>query len=283
MSKVILITANSFSGLLFLNCIIKAQVPIKEIIIVSSVRGNLWEKLQRSIRLLRKRSKSFLFYKFFIENVLFKLIAIDGKNLLSMKQISKQYGVSFVKVNDVNDNNFISKFENFKNSDEIVLSTYGSQIFGSQIVRQINNFWNIHGSYLPFFKGAAPYFWMLIIDEYPRGVTLHHIVEDLDAGKTIKQIIVDPADSDSLLFYHAKCVLAATRMFISVYYGKYTNKCGNWKDNNDYCNSGVNSQKYGLPSTKDVKNFRKEGKSFFCWSDFHRIVQQYLKEVNDIS
>ena len=44
-------------------------------------------------------------------------------------------------------------------------------------------FINIHPSYLPFYKGANPYYHMLINNEKQGGVSIHQVTQDIDGGK----------------------------------------------------------------------------------------------------
>lgn len=52
-----------------------------------------------------------------------------------------------------------------------------------------NNVVNIHTSYLPWNRGADPNLWS-ILEETPRGVTLHYMNEELDGGAVIAQQLV---------------------------------------------------------------------------------------------
>lgn len=54
-----------------------------------------------------------------------------------------------------------------------------------------NNVVNIHNSYLPWNRGADPNIWS-IIDDTPRGVTLHYIDSQLDHGDIIAQTLLSP-------------------------------------------------------------------------------------------
>ncbi len=46
---------------------------------------------------------------------------------------------------------------------------------------------NMHGSYLPNYRGAAPLNWQIICGEKKGGVTLHKVNEKIDAGEIICQ------------------------------------------------------------------------------------------------
>lgn len=61
-----------------------------------------------------------------------------------------------------------------------------------------NNAVNIHTSYLPWNRGADPNIWS-ILEETPRGVTLHYMNSELDKGDIIaQQLIADDVESETL-------------------------------------------------------------------------------------
>lgn len=286
MPKVTLISNNTFSGILFLNYLVRHDITIEKIYVISSLRGRFLPKLKKGIALVKAKSNCFLLYKFFIENFFFRLLCMDGVYLLSEHEISKKYNIPIEFISDVNAPHFISQFTKSKHSEDLVLSAYGSQIFCADLVTAVNNFWNIHGSYLPFFRGAAPYFWMLFKDDYPRGVTLHQVITQLDAGENICQKIVEPDKEDSLFIYHARCVIAAAKMFIEIFSNHYfqilkgeinemRNSSGSINTTNVEKIEGALAQdrKYGLPLSSDMKAFWQAGYRLFYFEDKKRLKE----------
>ncbi|MBI1285516.1 MAG: hypothetical protein GC183_14470 [Thiobacillus sp.] len=63
---------------------------------------------------------------------------------------------------------------------------------------------NIHPSLLPDLRGVDPVFFARLRGMAPLGVTLHRVVEDLDAGPVLAQARVDVAASDSVLAITAR-------------------------------------------------------------------------------
>lgn len=73
-----------------------------------------------------------------------------------------------------------------KQFDLAVSYTY-SKIIKADIIEELNsNIVNLHTSYLPWNRGVDPNIWSLI-DNTPRGVTLHYIDSQLDKGYIIAQ------------------------------------------------------------------------------------------------
>lgn len=68
---------------------------------------------------------------------------------------------------------------------------------------------NLHGSYLPAYRGRCPVNWVLVNGETETGVTLHYMVEKPDAGNIVAQRKVAIADADSALSLYGKMTEAA--------------------------------------------------------------------------
>lgn len=71
---------------------------------------------------------------------------------------------------------------------------------------------NLHNSFLPWNRGADPNIWS-IIENTPRGVTLHYIEPGLDKGSIIAQRLVPLEDGDTLKTSYDKLDLAAQEQF----------------------------------------------------------------------
>lgn len=81
--------------------------------------------------------------------------------------------------------------------DLTVSYTYRYIVKEDVIAALNNNVVNLHNSFLPFNRGAAPNIWS-IIDGTPRGVTLHYIDAGLDKGYIIAQKPVALQEGDTL-------------------------------------------------------------------------------------
>ena len=76
-----------------------------------------------------------------------------------------------------------------------------------------NNVVNIHNSFLPFNRGANPNIWS-ILDETPRGVTLHYMNIGLDKGNIIVQdLVADCSERETLESSYNELDEAAKRLF----------------------------------------------------------------------
>jgi methionyl-tRNA formyltransferase len=68
---------------------------------------------------------------------------------------------------------------------------------------------NLHGSYLPKYRGRVPVNWVVINGESETGATLHYMVEKPDAGDIVDQEKVEIAFTDTALDVFNKVTQAA--------------------------------------------------------------------------
>ncbi len=87
-------------------------------------------------------------------------------------------------------------------------------ILSKQILEALkNNAVNIHNSYLPWNRGADPNLWS-IVDQTPRGVTLHYMNTELDKGDIIAQrLVVDDLENATLKSSYERLDQTAKQLF----------------------------------------------------------------------
>jgi folate-dependent phosphoribosylglycinamide formyltransferase PurN len=269
MSKIVLITNNDFAGTLFLNRLIKYRLDVRQVYLVAGIRGNVVERIQRMGELCASRSLLFLWYRYLVERFLFRLLSVDGKSIKSIPTICRENNIGCERVRDVDEPHFVAKVR--QAGDALVLSAFGTQKFSEALVFAADTIWNIHGSYLPYYRGAAPYFYMLMKDEHPRGVTIHELTPKLDQGKVIMQAVINPKWNESLLAYHGRCVIEAAELFVRAFQ-KYT--IARTMEAGEPPKPMEQRPVVGLPRRADIREFRRRGKRFFYWNDFNGIKSQ---------
>lgn len=80
---------------------------------------------------------------------------------------------------------------------ELAVSYTYSRLIKADVIELLKgNIVNIHNSYLPFNRGSDPNLWSLVEDS-PRGVSLHYIDEKLDRCFIIEQVLLDKPDYDT--------------------------------------------------------------------------------------
>jgi methionyl-tRNA formyltransferase len=73
---------------------------------------------------------------------------------------------------------------------------------------------NIHTSYLPDYRGAAPINWVLINGEKTTGVTSFYINNEIDKGNILLQEKIELSDDITAAQLHEQLILSGTRVII---------------------------------------------------------------------
>jgi methionyl-tRNA formyltransferase len=91
---------------------------------------------------------------------------------------------------------------------DVLLSVSAPEIFRAAALRATPHAINIHNGKLPFYRGMMPTFWALLHDEPEVTITVHTMVEKLDAGMVLAEykVPIAPADSQFDLSVRAKQV-----------------------------------------------------------------------------
>lgn len=76
--------------------------------------------------------------------------------------------------------------------------------------------YNLHGSYLPLYRGRCPVNWVIIKGEHSTGVTLHEMVEKSDAGAIVAQKKVKISHDDTALTLFHKLEKTADTMLAGI-------------------------------------------------------------------
>jgi UDP-4-amino-4-deoxy-L-arabinose formyltransferase/UDP-glucuronic acid dehydrogenase (UDP-4-keto-hexauronic acid decarboxylating) len=71
---------------------------------------------------------------------------------------------------------------------------------------------NLHGSYLPRYRGRAPVNWQILHGETQGGVTLHYMVKKADAGDIVDQASFEIGPDDTGVMVYEKMLPAAERV-----------------------------------------------------------------------
>jgi methionyl-tRNA formyltransferase len=97
-----------------------------------------------------------------------------------------------------------------KTSPEVIFSFYYRNLLSQDILKiPSTGSFNLHGSFLPAYRGRCPVNWVLVNGEQRTGITLHHMVEWPDAGDIVgqKEVLIEFEDTAYTL-YQKLCVKA---------------------------------------------------------------------------
>jgi UDP-4-amino-4-deoxy-L-arabinose formyltransferase/UDP-glucuronic acid dehydrogenase (UDP-4-keto-hexauronic acid decarboxylating) len=102
---------------------------------------------------------------------------------------------------NINTPEWIEKIRKF--SPELIFSFYYRNLLSKDIlmIPSLGSF-NLHGSMLPAYRGRCPVNWVLVKGEQRTGVTLHHMVEEPDAGDIVgqKEVPIELEDTAYTLY-----------------------------------------------------------------------------------
>jgi methionyl-tRNA formyltransferase len=127
------------------------------------------------------------------------LIFPGGKNghFFSVKNLARTFHIPVYRPGSVNSPEYRRLVREAR--IDLVVSIASPQIFGKELLAiPPRGCINIHNALLPFYRGIMPSFWVLANGEEYTGVTVHYMIEQVDAGAIIVQEKVKIVPEDSL-------------------------------------------------------------------------------------
>ena len=119
----------------------------------------------------------------------------------SVKNWVLQKNIAVHTTEKVNSPEWISKIAAV--NPDVIFSFYYRKIICREILDlpQVGAF-NLHGSYLPQYRGRCPVNWVIINGEKKTGVTLHYMIEKPDAGDIVgqKPVMIESSDTAKTLY-----------------------------------------------------------------------------------
>jgi len=131
----------------------------------------------------------------------------------SLQARVKAAGIPLHRCGDINDPAGLAFIDRCR--PQLLLSAFFNQRIGPDALRQPSaGAVNIHPSLLPDFKGVDPVFFARLRDVTPLGVTLHRIVQELDAGPILAQAMIAVTPSDSVLSVTSRLFERGTELLL---------------------------------------------------------------------
>ena len=129
----------------------------------------------------------------------------------SVAELAALRGIPVYAPEDINHPIWISKIQAM--TPEILFSFYYRNLVKQPLLEiPPKGCLNLHGSYLPKYRGRCPVNWVLVNGEKETGVTLHFMTPRPDDGDIVAQQKVPIADDDTAHTLFKKMVAAASRM-----------------------------------------------------------------------
>jgi methionyl-tRNA formyltransferase len=125
----------------------------------------------------------------------------------SVRDLAQKYGIP-VMTSDINLRENVELLREL--APDLLLSFYYRNMIKEEVLQipRLGSL-NLHGSYLPKYRGRVPVNWAVINGETETGATLHYMVEKPDAGDIVDQEKVAIAFTDTALDVFNKVTQAA--------------------------------------------------------------------------
>jgi len=122
----------------------------------------------------------------------------------SVAALAATAGVPLRQLPSINDEGYLRTLS--ERQVDVLLSVSAPEIFRTAALQATPHAINIHNGKLPFYRGMMPTFWALLHDEPEVTITVHTMVEKLDAGMVLAEypVPITPRDSQFDLSARAK-------------------------------------------------------------------------------
>jgi len=146
-------------------------------------------RIKRHLQKVGWRFAWLLFFQRFIQGIGYALSLVmpaRRKRLLPAWKVARERDIPVFQTRDVNAQATIEFVRQCQ--PDLLVSAYFSQILKSEII-QIPRFGvlNIHPGWLPAYRGAMAYFWVLHNGSDSGGVSVHWIDEGIDTGELLER------------------------------------------------------------------------------------------------
>ncbi len=169
----------------------------------------------------------------------------------SYKKLAKKYNFHLAYSPGVNNETF---YQILKDRQSTCVLSMTPEIYRKQTLSFDKvKFYNLHGSILPGNKGILPFFWTCLNDEIP-GITVHEIVEKIDAGTIVYQERLGNTTGNTIQSLSDELADNCDRYLLNAM--EHIEKNIPAK----LCNEGIESSFRTLPEEADIKAYRKKVK-----------------------
>jgi UDP-4-amino-4-deoxy-L-arabinose formyltransferase/UDP-glucuronic acid dehydrogenase (UDP-4-keto-hexauronic acid decarboxylating) len=126
----------------------------------------------------------------------------------SVAELGSEHRIPVFAPTDINHPLWVEKIRKF--NPDILFSFYYRNLIRRPILDIPKaGCLNLHGSFLPKYRGRAPINWVLVNGEKETGVTLHYMTSRPDDGDIVAQERIAISDDDTALTLHRKVALTA--------------------------------------------------------------------------
>lgn len=138
----------------------------------------------------------------------------DGKDgwQLSLRKAAERLGVAFEQPRRINADDVVESLA--RSGADALISIQYDQILRAKLFRAVPfPCLNFHFALLPRHRGVSPMAWAILEGDDEAGVTLHHMIPDIDAGDLLAQKAVPIEPDDSARDLYDKVSVATVELF----------------------------------------------------------------------
>lgn len=131
----------------------------------------------------------------------------------SVAKLAQNRGIPVIATEDPKDPQILASLQSTQ--PDLIFSFFYRKMIPKVIldIPRLGSF-NMHGSFLPRFRGRAPINWALVHGETQTGATLHHMVKSADAGAIVDQETVPIKATDTAFDLTHKVSKAAVKVLL---------------------------------------------------------------------
>ena len=205
--------------------------------------------LKKAIKTLKIFGLRFFIY-YSIKYIKSKIFNTSLKSFLISKKIK------IISLNSsINSKESLDKISSYK--PDLLVSILGNQIFKTDLINLApKGCINLHTALLPKYRGLMPTFWVLKNNEKYTGVSVFFVDKGIDSGPIIvqKKIEIGNLTQQQLIIKTKKIGMEAVAQAVEEILSDSITLIPNPDSEKTY---------FSFPTRNDVKEFRKQNKSFF--------------------
>lgn len=129
-----------------------------------------------------------------------------------VKKYAKSQNILVLQPEKLRDNEFLNQLASLNADLNIVVAFRMLPEVVWEMPKQ--GTYNLHGSLLPQYRGAAPINWAIINGETETGVTTFKLVHEIDSGKIAYQSEIDIDDKDNAGVLHDKLMIKGAQLVL---------------------------------------------------------------------
>jgi methionyl-tRNA formyltransferase len=171
-----------------------------------------------------------------------------------VEAIARSYGVPVRYLESINDPGYLGSLGG--REIDVLLSVSAPEIFRLEALRAVPHVLNVHSGHIARYRGHMPTFWALLEGDQHVVVTVHEMVERLDAGPVVAEYPLQTARADSVFDVACRAKHLAGREVATLLAKAGT---ADWPTPRPI--DGDAGRRYPFPVHTDAKRLRAQGRS----------------------